>query len=441
MNTLGLIGIVVALVLLILLVYKGVHVVVAGALAAIIVAVTNSLGATAGYSTVYLTGMGGFVTGNLAIYLWGGIFGELFNVSGAARSIAQAISHIFRGKKEQTGVLTSILIIFVAGTLMSYGGISGIVLMFVLMPLTLEILKESRIPRYMAPGILLGALATAALAMPGSPQIQNSAPINYLGTTSMAAAIPGFIGGAVVILLNIVFLTWAAKREIAAGRVFVSLATDAPARTEHDRKLPHPIAAIMPLLITFILFNGFKVYIGFSIIAGILLGVILFWKQLSGVKAILELMGSGVASACILCLSSAALAGFGSVVQATETFGQFSSSISGIQGPPLFIAMFAIVLVTAICGSGPAAIGAALPMFKDTFAAMGVNMSALHRIAAFSATTLDTLPTNAGFIAATGLAGAETRQSYKYVGVCTVLNTTVATIVVTTLLTLFPGLA
>ena len=61
--------------------------------------------------------------------------------------------------------------------------------------------------------------------------------------------------------------------------------------------------------------------------------------------------------------------------------------------------------------------------------------------AAFSATTLDTLPTNAGFIAATGLAKAETKQSYKYVGVCTVLNTTIATIVVTLLLTIAPGLA
>ena len=47
----------------------------------------------------------------------------------------------------------------------------------------------------------------------------------------------------------------------------------------------------------------------------------------------------------------------------------------------------------------------------------------------------------AGFIAATGLAKAETKQSYKYVGVCTVLNTTIATIVVTLLLTIAPGLA
>ena len=439
MNIIGLIGIFVALALLIILVYKGVHVVVAGALAAILVAVTNGLGATNGYGTIYLSGMGGFITANLPIYLWGGIFGELFNASGAARSIAKAISRLLKGKKEHTGVLTSILIVFIAGTLMSYGGISGIVLMFVLMPLTLEILKESCIPRYMAPGILLGALATAALSMPGSPQIQNSGPIQYLGTSSMAAAVPGFIGGAGVIVLNILFLNWAANREIAAGRVFLAAEDDIP--VEENAALPNPVAALVPLVVTFVLFNLFKIYIGFSIIAGILAGILLFWRYLAGVRAILKLLGGAVASASVLCLSSAALAGFGSVVQATETFGQFSTAVTSIQGPPLFIAMFAIVLVTAICGSGPAAIGAALPMFKDTFAAMGVNMSALHRIAAFSATTLDTLPTNAGFIAATGLAKAETRQSYKYVGVCTVINTTIATAVVTLILTLAPGLA
>ena len=247
------------------------------------------------------------------------------------------------------------------------------------------------------------------------------------------------IGGAVVIVLNILFLNWAANREIAAGRVFLAAEDDIP--VEENAALPNPVAALVPLVVTFVLFNLFKIYIGFSIIAGILAGILLFWRYLAGVRAILKLLGGAVASASVLCLSSAALAGFGSVVQATETFGQFSTAVTSIQGPPLFIAMFAIVLVTAICGSGPAAIGAALPMFKDTFAAMGVNMSALHRIAAFSATTLDTLPTNAGFIAATGLAKAETRQSYKYVGVCTVINTTIATAVVTLILTLAPGLA
>ena len=414
MNIVGLLGIVAALVALIVMVYKGLHVLIAGTIAALLVAITNGLGAVDGYSVVYLGGVGGFVVSNLAIYLWGGIFGELYNASGAARSIAHAISRLFKGKKEHTSVLTSILIIFVAGVLMSYGGISGIVLMMVLMPLTLEIIKESRIPRYMAPGILLGALATA---------------------------IPGFIGGAVVIVLNIVYLNYAANREISAGRVYVDAEFDESMRVKSNEDLPNPIMALLPLIVTFMLFNFMKLYIGFSIIIGILTALVCFWRYLGGVKLVMGVLGKGVAAACVLCLSSGALAGFGTVVQATETFGQFSIALTNIQGPPLFIVMIAIMLVTAICGSGPAAIGASLPMFYDTFVSMGVSMSAVHRIAAFSATTLDTLPTNAGFIAAAGLARSEAKDSYKYVGMCTVVNTTIATAVVTLLLTLFPGLA
>ena len=97
MNVVGFCGIIVALVLLIVLAYKGVHVIVAGTIAAIIVAVTNGLGATAGYSNIYLKGVGGFVISNLPIYLWGGILGELYNDSGATRSIAHAVSRLFRG--------------------------------------------------------------------------------------------------------------------------------------------------------------------------------------------------------------------------------------------------------------------------------------------------------------------------------------------------------
>lgn len=440
MDIIGLTGIVVSLALIIILAYKGVHVVVCGALAAVIVALTNGLGATAGYTEIYLSGIGGFFTNNLPIYIWGGIFGVMYNESGAAKSIARGLSRLLRGKKEKLGVFTAILIIFAAGTILSYGGISGIVLMFVLTPLTLAILKESGIPRYMAPGILLGSLATAANSMPGSPQIPNASPMAYLGTSSMAGTVPGFIGGAVVIALNLIYLNWAAKREISKGRGFVSLEGE-EFGMDSAEQLPNPLIALIPLVVTFILFNAFKLYIGFSIVIGIVVGVAIFWKYLGNMKNVLKMLGSGIGSGGVLCLSAGALGGFGAVVQATESFKAFCGLVTGINGPPLFIAMFAIVLVTAITGSGPAAIGAALPAFSETFTSMGINPAALHRVTSFSVVTLDTLPSNPGFIAATGLAKAEIKDSYKYVGVCTVLNTLIAAIVVTALLTAFPGLA
>ena len=72
---------------------------------------------------------------------------------------------------------------------------------------------------------------------------------------------------------------------------------------------------------------------------------------------------------------------------------------------------------------------------------MGVSMNAFHRLASFAATTFDTLPTNAGFIASTEIAKVEAGKSYKYVGVCTVLNTTIGTVVLTLILMAFSGLA
>jgi H+/gluconate symporter-like permease len=438
MNVIGLIGIILSIVVLVLLVYKGVNVIIVAPLASMLILVFNSVDLVVGYREYYLGGLGGFVTGQWPIYLWGSVFGIIYQLSGGATSIARFISKIFRGKKEKAGVFTSILIITVAGLLMSYGGISGIVLMFVLMPMTLEIMKENNIPRKMAPGILLGGLATAALCMPASPQQQNAIPMAYLNTPSTAGLIPGIVGGLVVVVLNLVYLTASAKKEVRLGH----LDTDEIKVQKQDySNLPNPFLAFIPLIVTFILFNAFKLYIGYCLIIGICCAILVFSKQMATKQKIKELFDISVPQAAFLVFASASLSGFGAVVGKTEAFGQLSGALSSLGGPPLLLAMFAFMIVTGICGSGPAAMGAGLPIFSNTFAAMGVNLSALHRVVSFCGTTLDTLPTNAGFIAATGLAKRPANESYKYVGVCTVLDTTIATVVVTLLLIIFPNLA
>ena len=443
--SIGMIGIIVALALLIYIIYKGVDPVVGPPIAAIIVILFNNVGFVEGYSKIFMGGLGGFLTNNFPIYLWGAILGEIYNVSGGAKSIAHSVAKAFRGNKDHIEPITSILIIFVAGTVMAYGGISSIVLMFVLMPLTLEVMRESKIPHYMAPGILLGSIATAALAMPGSPQLHNSIPPTYLGTSPTAALIPGLIGGVVVIGLNIFYLNYEARKEISAGNVYnlemVASSSDAADYNADYENLPNAFVSLIPLLTTFAFYNFMKLYVGYSILLGILVAIVCFWNQLGLIKTIVDIFGRGAKTSTHLCVASASLAGFGAVVSATEAFKQFSVTITSIPGPPLITAAIAVALVTGICGSGPAGVGASLPMFKDTFAAMGMNMSALHRVAAFSGTTLDTLPTNAGYIAATGLAKAKTNESYKYVGVCTVINTSIATLVVAVLCTIFPNLA
>jgi H+/gluconate symporter-like permease len=438
MSILGLLGIIISIAVLIILVYKGINVIIVGPLSAMIVLIFNGIDMVVGYRDYYLGGLGGFVTGQWPIYLWGSVFGVIYQLSGGAASIAHFISKIFKGNKEKAGVFTSILIIILSGILMSYGGISGIVLMFVLMPMTLEIMKENNIPRKMAPGILLGGLATAGLCMPGSPQQQNVIPMTYLNTPSTAAMIPGFIGGIVVLSLNLIYLTMSAKKELSLGNTDENSADRAGKNTGD---LPNALLSFVPLIVTFVLFNVFKLYIGYCLIIGICCGLLVFYKRLCNKKSLKELVDISVPQAAFLVFASASLSGFGTVVGKTESFAQLSDTLASMGGPPLLIAMFAFMIVTGICGSGPAAMGAGLPIFANVFASMGVNLSALHRVASFCGTTLDTLPTNAGFIAATGLAKKPANESYKYVGVCTVINTTIATVVVALLLILFPNLA
>lgn len=196
---LSMIGIIIGIVFLIIMVMKGWPLLIVGACAAMIVALFSGLNVVESYLSTYMNGVGGFLIGQIPIFLWGAIFGECYGITGGAKSIAKWIAKVFRGKNEKLSPLVTIIIVFIAGILLSYGGVSAIVLMFVMAPLTMELCRESGIPRYMVPGMILGCIATAALSMPGSPQVQNVMSTGTIGVSSMAAVVPGFIAGIVIL--------------------------------------------------------------------------------------------------------------------------------------------------------------------------------------------------------------------------------------------------
>ena len=64
-------------------------------------------------------------------------------------------------------------------------------------------------------------------------------------------------------------------------------------RVKSNEDLPNPIMALLPLIVTFMLFNFMKLYIGFSIIIGILTALVCFWRYLGGVKLVMGVLGKG----------------------------------------------------------------------------------------------------------------------------------------------------
>ena len=120
---LSMIGIIIGLVFLIVMVMKGWPLMIVGALASMIVAAFSGVNVISGYLETYMGGMGGFLIGQIPIFLWGAIFGECYGVTGGAKSLAQWIAKIFKGKKENAVLspLVTIVIVFLAGLLLSYG--------------------------------------------------------------------------------------------------------------------------------------------------------------------------------------------------------------------------------------------------------------------------------------------------------------------------------
>jgi H+/gluconate symporter-like permease len=187
----------------------------------------------------------------------------------------------------------------------------------------------------MLPGIGLGALATASCSMPGTTSDQNIIASQFLHTSAMTAPIPGFIGGAFVLSLNIIVMNLLARREIARGHLYTPQQREQ--KMTEDTPKPHWLISIIPMASTIIGYNAFNM--------------------------------------------------------------------------------------------------------KQTFAQMGISMNALHRVAVFSSQTLDTLPTNPGYIISTEIAEVSINEPYKYVFISTLLNTAITAVLAATRLTNFPGWA
>ena len=448
MAVLGIVGIVIGVALLIYGAYRSVTTIILAPLCCLLIALFNGMNLLTTFTDTMVPAVCNYVTAMLGPVLMGCVIAGIYNTSGAALSIANALYDLFtmsarkRAKPGEAVVMSPILAIvtiYVIGTTLAYSGMNPVVLMFILFPIAMDLFAKSNIPREMGPGVVLGALATAACSMPGTTSDQNVIAVQFLGTTPMAAAIPGFIGGAVVLLLNIIMMNVISKKEIAAGRIYTPAAS-AMARPV-DQKTPHWVLAVIPIAATLITFNA----LGWNILVAMALNIVLslifffpYYGKLKGLKELLEPVGS---QTTMLVLQVGLLGAIGAVVAASPAFPVLTDGLLSMPVPGLFKVVIAIALLTGASGSGPAGLSATLPYMSGTFTDMGISLNALHRVSVFASQTLDTLPTNPGYIIATGIAEVPIKDSYKYVFITTVLNTTITAFVVALLLTIVPAWA
>ncbi|HDS7113908.1 TPA: GntP family permease [Klebsiella aerogenes] len=429
-----------ALGLLMLAAYRGYSVILFAPLVALgAVLLTQPAAVAPVFSDIFMDKLVGFVKLYFPVFLLGAVFGKLIEFSGFSRSIVSAVTRLMGQNKAMP-------VIILVCALLTYGGVSLFVVVFAVYPFAAEMFRQSQIPKRLMPAtIALGAFTFTMDALPGSPQIQNIIPTTFYGTTSWAAPWLGVLGSAFVAIGGWLYLEAMRRKAQRRGEGYGSELINEP-ETPADLNLPHPVIALLPLIIvgvanllfTWLIPQAYgshflidlpglkapmesdvkKMVAIWAVMAALLCGIITIFlfagRSLKGKLA----DGSKVAvgGAMLAALNTASEYGFGGVIAALPGFVQVADALKAIPNPLLNQAI-TINILSGITGSSSGGMSIALAAMADRFVesahAAGIPLEVMHRVASMAAGGMDTLPHNGAIITLLAVTGLTHRQAYK----------------------------
>ena len=446
-----------ALGFLILVAYRGYSVILFAPVAALgAVALTVPAAVLPAYTALFMESLATFVKNYFPVFMLGALFGKMVEISGFARALAAAISHLAGKTRAMLGVVTIC-------ALMVYGGVSVFVVAFAVYPFAAELFRDAAIPKRLIPATMsLGSFTFAMDALPGSPQIQNIIPTTFFGTTTMAAPILGPIGGLFIFGGGMAYLEWRRRSASRTNEGYGLGHVNEPEPVD-ARALVSPWLAFLPLAVvasTNIVFTalipkwyGPNVAVALSpsakpiavevsrqvgvwaVEAALVLGiatVLLFaWTRVS--KAFVRASHVAIAGCLLASLNTASEYGFGAVIAALPGFVVIQKALGAISNP-LVNEAITVTTLAGMTGSASGGLSLALAAMAETFkaAALAANipLEVFHRVAAMAAGGMDTLPHNGAIITLLAITGLTHRQSYGDIFAITCIKTSAVFVVI-----------
>lgn len=404
-------GIVAAFALLAYMCMKGWSVFISAPLCAVIIAATSGMDILSAITDTFLPGTGNYLAQWFGLFMLGALFGKIMEVSGAAASIARFVTGII-------GPQNAIIAVIIATSLMTYGGISLFVVVFVMYPFAVDLFKEADLPKRLLAGcIATGAFSFTAMAMPGSPQNQNIIPTRYFGTTATAAPVLGIIVSIYILTVSILYMNYRAKQAKARGEHFVPNAQDLSVmEATKNLQLPNIVLSILPLAVVVLTIIILKWQTMFCLLIGILIAAVLFFDRLKG--RLRETFNTGVHNSMSAIMNTSLTVGMGSVISASAAFTIITDAINKLSGGNgLWYEFISINVLAGVTGSASGGLSIALETLGGSLLATGINPEILHRVASISANGLDTMPWCGAVMTMFAVCGVTHKDSYLDVAV------------------------
>ena len=456
-------AIVISLLLLMFLAYRGISVLLLAPLLAMLAVFISGdaplLLPT--YTDTFMRALGNYVIQFFPLFLLGALFGQLMADSGAAQSIANGIVN-------KLGTHHVVLTVVIACAVLTYGGVSLFVVAFAIFPISRELFRRADVPKRLIPAsIALGSFTFTMTALPGTPSIQNAIPIPYFATNSFSAPGLGIIAGIIMLTLGTLYIQSRVRKAAANGEGYGDADEQKPQYEDVGVANPQMSLglALVPLVMVIAL-NALFTYAVFpsldlSYISAAFEGVspssqtglwaILIallsssaWLVITRWKHWVDLKGTvnkGSIGSLLPIFNTASEVGYGAVIASLAGFAIIRDAVLNISANPLVSEAVAMSVLSGITGSSSGGLSIALQTLGGEYLAMaqaaGIDPELMHRVATLASGGMDTLPHSGAVITLLTICGLTHRQSYGHLAMVTIILPLAALVSVITLGTLF----
>ena len=467
MEFVGLIGIILALVLFLVLTYKGHSVFWTSLVCGAVVALFNWMGPVVAIEA-YFSNIAMLVIEIGAIILGGVVLGKVFTDTGAAEAIANFLIKklVLKKENQETQVKLTILALVILAGACTMGGIDGFVLTFAMFPICVVAAKMVDIPRRFIPAML--CVNCAFMAAPGAPQINNIMAISGMEaagytTTVVSGWLPGLVSTIIILLGSNITLCSMILRAKRKGETF-DYGHMRPFEHEEGKKLPNAFVAFIPLIVVFFLYTILPLIIHvhvdilIALLCGIIVNLILMGgyisrkperggDDLSLMGAVGKALNNAAHQYPNAIMTIITPAGFAGVIMGSSTFVWIIGKLSGLNINFMVLTLISVAVIVALTSSPPVALMVAVPVVMGILghtmgaAELADKAHGIMRVAAITATTFETLPFNGLIMVTIGLAASSHKESYRAQLYMTVIWTIIGALVCAGLIALFPGIA
>lgn len=409
----SLIGVFAAILLLIILIYKRVHLILASLICVLVLALTGGFSFMDLTMNHYAISLANFIAKYVLVFVTNALFGKVMEETLLVSAFSKMIGKLFGDKNAAYGAL-------IVTAILSYGGISAFVIVFTVYPIFLATFKRADLPRKLIPACIMAASCTFPLSMlPGGAQLNNIIPSQYLGTSPMAAPLVSMIASVVTAALMFLYFRYEFAKARRQGEHFTAEG-DILRRIEQFEKDPglRPWTSVLPMVLIILLINLLGVDLSYAVLAGTVLALILGWKNLPDK---LNTFNEGVGKVGPAMVTTAASVGFGGAVLACAGAQTILETIASLPVNPTISLSLAASFAGILTGNGGGGADVAMNILSGQYLAMGVQPEILHRVVAIATAGFSCLPHNGMLITVSDTCGFSAKECYRYIFVSTVL--------------------